>query len=70
MLATWLARRVLRPAAVLLAVARFASVPSSAQDGKAGKSKQPDFIPAGYDDFQNILEQLGFMRREYREDRA
>src|ERR1700736_2302997 len=43
----------------VLAVALYASDPSSGQDGKAGKGKQPDFIPAGYDDYQNMLDQLG-----------
>src|SRR5215831_9833429 len=49
----------------LLAVALYASGPSSGQDAKAGKGKQPDFIPAGYDDYQNMLDQLGIkkMRR-------
>ncbi len=53
-------------AAGLLAGVLFASAPSSAQVGKgAGKGKQPDFIPAGYDDYQNMLDQLGIkkMRR-------
>lgn len=43
----------------VLAVALYASDPSSGQDVKAGKGKQPDFIPAGYDDYQNMLDQLG-----------
>src|SRR6266567_5971887 len=52
---------VLRPpAAVLLTVVLFASAASSAQNPKDGeKSKQADFIPAGYDDYQNMLMQLG-----------
>jgi hypothetical protein len=63
MLATWLAHCVLRTLAfVLLVVVLFASAPSSAQDGKAGKGKQPDFIPAGYDDYQNMLDQLGIKK--------
>jgi hypothetical protein len=63
MLATWSARCILRPpAAVLLALLLFASAPSSAQDVKAGKGKQPDFIPAGYDDYQNMLDQLGIKK--------
>jgi hypothetical protein len=35
------------------------------QDAKAGKGKQPDFISAGYEDYQNMLDQLGIkkMRR-------
>src|SRR5215471_9210013 len=49
----------------LLAVARYSSSPSSGQESKGGKGKQPDFIPAGYDDYQNMLDQLGIkkMRR-------
>src|SRR5690349_14611182 len=46
----------------LLVVALFASVPTFAQDTKAVKSKQPDFIPAGYDDYQNMLDQLGIQK--------
>jgi hypothetical protein len=57
------ARRVLgSPAARLLAVALLASGPAAGQDGKAGKGKQPDFIPAGYDDYQNLLDQLGIKK--------
>jgi hypothetical protein len=54
-----LVRHVLRPAlgAVLFTVAMSASVPWSGQ--VKGKGKQPDFIPAGYDDYQNMLDQLG-----------
>src|SRR5262249_48459249 len=63
MFANRLARWVLRaPAAGLLAAVLFASIPSSAQDDKAGKGKQPDFIPAGYDDYQNMLDQLGIKK--------
>ena len=49
----------------LLVIMLLASAPSSAQDFKGGKGKQPDFIPAGYDDYQNMLDQLGIkkMRR-------
>jgi hypothetical protein len=60
MIANRLARCVLlAPAAVLLAVMVFACAPSAAQDFKGGKGKQPEFIPAGYDDYQNMLDQLG-----------
>src|SRR5262249_54934123 len=63
MFANRLARWVLRaPAAGLLAAVLFASIPSSAQDDKAGKGKQPDFIPAGYNDYQNMLDQLGIKK--------
>jgi hypothetical protein len=36
-----------------------------AQDFKGGKGKTPDFIPAGYDDYQTMLDRLGIkkMRR-------
>src|SRR6516225_24559 len=58
---------VLRPAmAWLVATVLFVSASSPAQEVKrADKNKQPDFIPAGYDDFQNMLDQLGIkkMRR-------
>jgi hypothetical protein len=63
MVANRWARYVLRsPAAVLLGVIVLACVPSSAQDFKGGKGKQPDFIPAGYDDYQNMLDQLGIKK--------
>src|SRR6516225_5720306 len=58
---------VLRPAmAWLVATVLFVSASSPAQEVKrADKNKQPDFIPAGYDDYQNMLDQLGIkkMRR-------
>ena len=66
MLAIRSARLVLGPpVAGLVAILLFASGPSSGQDAKAGKGKQPDFIPADYDDYQNMLDQLGIkkMRR-------
>jgi hypothetical protein len=55
------ARRVFQaPVAVLLAVGLLASASPWAQDGQgAGRGKQPDFIPAGYDDYQGMLDQLG-----------
>ena len=57
------ARWVLGPSAAgLLVVLLFASGLSFGQDGKAGKAKQPDFIPAGYDDYQNMLDQLGIKK--------
>src|SRR5438045_6190372 len=63
MLADRLARCVLRPSAAgLLAVVLFATAPSPAQDFKARQGKQPDFIPAGYDDYQNMLDQLGIKK--------
>jgi lysophospholipase L1-like esterase len=60
------ARRVLGlPAARLLAVVLMASGPAPGQDVKTGEEKKPAFIPAGYDDYQNMLDQLGIktMRR-------
>jgi hypothetical protein len=60
MLKSRLAGRVLPASvAVLLAVGLLASTP--AQDFK-GKGKRPDFIPAGYDDYQNMLDQLGIKK--------
>jgi hypothetical protein len=48
------------PVAVLLAAGLLASPSPRAQDVKgAGKGKQPDFIPAGYDDYQTMLDRLG-----------
>src|SRR6266536_1174534 len=35
---------------------------SSAQDVKAGQGKQPDSLPAKYDDYQNMLDQLGIKK--------
>jgi hypothetical protein len=61
-------RHILGPAvaALLLAAVIFAPAASPGQDFKGkSKPKQPDFIPAGYDDYQNMLGQLGIkkMRR-------
>jgi hypothetical protein len=57
------ARWVLGPSAAgLVALALFASGASFGQDAKGGKAKQPDFIPAGYDDYQNMLDQLGIKK--------
>jgi hypothetical protein len=59
------ARCGLRPAgaALLLAGVLLASGPSSGQDAKGkGKGKQPDFIPAGYDDYQHMLDRLGIKK--------
>src|SRR6516225_4311809 len=56
------AGRVLRAAAaVLLALVLSGPAPALGQ----GTGKQPDFIPSGYDDYQNMLDQLGIkkMRR-------
>jgi hypothetical protein len=60
-------RRFLQLAiAAMLAGVLLSSTPSSGQDAKGkGKGKLPDFIPADYDDYQNMLTQLGIkkMRR-------
>jgi hypothetical protein len=59
MLKSRFAGRVLRSAAVvLLALVLLAPTPSFGQ----GTSRQPDFIPAGYDDYQNMLDQLGIKK--------
>src|SRR5438105_2740075 len=56
--------------AVLLAIGLLALASASAQVGK-GKGKLPDFIPAGYDDYQNMLDQLGIKRmRKGRDGKA
>jgi hypothetical protein len=49
------------PLAVLLAVGLVASTPAQDVKGRA-KGKRPDFIPAGYDDYQNMLDQLGIKK--------
>ena len=61
MLKIQFARRVLRvPVAALLAVGLLAPASLPAQDTKSGGTgKQADFIPAGYDDYQNMLDRLG-----------
>ncbi|MCI0638192.1 MAG: hypothetical protein L0Y72_30255 [Gemmataceae bacterium] len=62
MSANRLERCVLGPPAVaLFAIFLFAAASSFAQDFK-GKGKQPDFIPAGYDDYQNMLDRLGIKK--------
>jgi lysophospholipase L1-like esterase len=40
----------------------LASGPVSGQDSKSGKGKQPDFIPSGYNDYQNMLDRLGIKK--------
>jgi hypothetical protein len=52
---------VLRAVSVLIVVL-FACTSTSGQDGKASKGKRPDFIPADYDDYQNMLDQLGIKK--------
>jgi hypothetical protein len=54
----------------LLALVLLTSASSSAQDAK-GKGKQPDFVPADYDDYQNMLDQFGIKKmRKGRDARA
>jgi hypothetical protein len=56
------ARTALGPlAAVLLAALLFAAGPSPAQE-KGGKGKQPDWIPADYDDYKTMQEKLGIKK--------
>ena len=63
MFATRLAWRLLRnSAALLLLIMLLASSASPAQNVKGGKAKLPAFIPAGYDDYQNMLDQLGIKK--------
>jgi hypothetical protein len=47
---------------IFLSVVLFAPGSSPAQDGKGGKAKLPDFIPADYDDYQNMLDRLGIKK--------
>jgi (4-O-methyl)-D-glucuronate---lignin esterase len=64
MLKNGLSLQVLRASLAVLVVLALASTSGTTQD-KKGKGKLPDFIPAGYDDYQNMLDQLGIkkMRR-------
>src|SRR5262245_50125599 len=58
------------PVTVLLVLWLLAPAPLSAQGGK-GKGKLPDFIPAGYDDYQHTLTQLGIKKmRKGRDSRV
>jgi hypothetical protein len=60
MFKSWFAGHVLRaPVAVLLAVGLLASASRPAHGQGASQGKQPDFIPAGYDDYQDMLDRLG-----------
>jgi hypothetical protein len=45
--------------ALLLALTLWAPTPTSGQGFKGAKAKLPDFVPADYDDYQNMLDQLG-----------
>jgi hypothetical protein len=58
-------RRLRIPAVAALLLPAVLMVPaiSSGQGVKGvGKGQQPDFIPAGYDDYQNMLDQLGIKK--------
>jgi hypothetical protein len=46
---------------IALALALVA-MPAPGQGKGFGKGKRPDFIPAGYDDYQNMLDQLGITK--------
>lgn len=49
--------------AAVVVVGLLAFVPAPAQETKGkGAGKQPDFIPGGYDDYQNMLDQLGIKK--------
>jgi hypothetical protein len=67
-----LARWALLPClAGLLIGVLLASGPASGQNVKKGQAKLPEFIPAGYDDYQNMLDQLGIrMTRKGRDGRV
>jgi hypothetical protein len=45
-----------------IALMLIASTSSFGQGTGAGKSSQPSFVPAGYDDYQNMLDQLGIKK--------
>ncbi len=49
-------------ASLLVAATLLAPAPSNGQEKGTGKGKQPDFIPADYDDYQNMLSQLGIKK--------
>ena len=52
------ARYIPRTAAVLFALVLLAPNSSFGQ----GPGKKPDFIPEGYDDYRNMLDQLGIKK--------
>lgn len=47
---------------LLLAGLFLAAGPLAGQDAKSAKAKRPDFIPADYNDYQNMLDQLGIKK--------
>src|SRR4051794_7711245 len=52
----------LSAAALLFAFLLWTPASSSGQVKGGGKGKLPDFIPADYDDYQNMLDQLGIKK--------
>jgi lysophospholipase L1-like esterase len=50
------------PIAGLLVVVLFAAGPAFGQGVSAGKGPQPGYIPSGYQDYQNMLDQLGIKK--------
>src|SRR5581483_11703773 len=44
---------------LLLAGLFLACGPLAGQGAKSGRAKRPDFIPPDYNDYQNMLDQLG-----------
>jgi hypothetical protein len=70
-----LTRYALEPmlVALLIGVALLSVAPTLGQDKLQikDKGKQPDFIPAGYDDYQNMLDRLGITKtRKGRDSKA
>src|SRR5580765_4021875 len=57
-------RRMLRPAALalVLVIVLLATPPSSGQIKGQGKGKQPDFIPAGFNDYKDMQDRLGIKK--------
>jgi hypothetical protein len=73
MLHTQFPRCVFRQAlaALVLAALLLTFAPASGQGKGKGKAPLPDFIPAGYDDYQNMLDQLGIKKmRKGRDSRV
>jgi hypothetical protein len=54
--------RVFPAAALLAAILAVGMLASTSTLAQGGKGKQPDFIGAGYDDYQNMLDQLGIKK--------
>jgi hypothetical protein len=56
------ARHLRAPVIGLLAALLVPFTSAAGQEKGAGRGQQPDFIPAGYDDYQNMLDQLGIQK--------